>query len=145
MQTGKRKNAGKGHSKEYKRVHDGWMNRKSACLKVMCIREPCAVTWAQTPPLLYPSSFSFCCQFLLIYLQSTSFFLSSEPPLLLYVYSLSVFKPTASPSPSMSTSLHQLQRAVSVADLEGTCLLKRNKIIRPPVPFCVRVCVACTD
>lgn len=38
----------------------------------------------------------------------------------------------------LSISPHQLQRAVSVVDLEGTCLLRWNKIARPPSAF---VCV----
>lgn len=37
--------------------HEGWLNRESGCLKVMCIREPCAETWTQSPPLLSPLSF----------------------------------------------------------------------------------------
>ncbi len=131
----------------------------------MCIREPCAETWAQSPPLLSPLSF-----ISLHHCLSAASFpftvfycfphpLSSLSPLpvclsspLAQTNSLSGALPPSLALAlvlSLSISLHQLQRAVSVADLEGTCLLRWNKIIRPlvllSVSVCVCVCVACTD
>lgn len=123
----------------------------------MCIREPCAETWAQSSPRFFPLSFislhhplsaansSLCSPYSLHLFSSLIPFHS---PCLL---SLSVFPPpshnptssltTPSPALSLSISLHQLQRAVSVADLEGTCLLRWNKIMHPLVLLCVCVCV----
>lgn len=93
--------------------------------------------------LLYPSSPSI----IFFPLPVSPFVISLFQPLVLARCCLPAYSsPSHEPAPlppspilSPSISLHQLQRAVSVADLEGTCLLRWNKIIRPLVPLCVQL------
>lgn len=139
-------------------VKDGWTGSdwQRCCLKVMCIIEPCAETWAQYAFAFSPLSFisdhhslstaSFC--FCTCGLHPfTSLIPSSFIPI--FPLPVCLFFAQASSIPSLlppslalspSISLHQLQRAVSVADLGGTCLLRWNKIIRPLVLLCACVC-----
>lgn len=90
-----------------------------------------------------PPSFTFYCQFAFCTHSPNVCFSHPLSSLSLLPFCLPPMHPPPSLSLvlSLSISLHQLQSAVSVAELEGTCLLRWNKIARTLVLLCVCVCM----
>lgn len=133
--------------------HRGWITTQS-CLKVMCIRHKhtCARTHVRAPThtcAFWLRSFSFlsfyCPSLFIPFPQSCSLSayrfslfppLSSLPPLLLsrFLSSSSLHAP-----PSLFSLPPASKDAISVAELEGTCLMRWNNITHPRPLVVVRV------
>lgn len=133
--------------------HRGWITTQS-CLKVMCIRHKhtcahvCARTNTHMGVLAQVLLFSvlYCPSLFIPFPQSCSLSayrfslfppLSSLPPLLFCLAS------SPPPPPSISPPLFSLppasKDAISVAELEGTCLMRWNNITHPQPLVVVRV------